>query len=226
MTTGHRKLLSYYEYTRRRIRHSGITRLVLEAFAKIGFNLRPFVLFRESGFGNVPPAPNTGFEEAEIRYLGADDMHLLTPFSQYPGRSFTRHTLLARIEAGNRCIALFLDGELAAFSWYDLERCSFGGYPFKLRDNEVYLFDTYTPIAFRGKGLAPRTRQFMYRELARQGRDICYSFADRLNRPAVRFKEKLRAKRIVNGYCLVLFWRWHFTFFVRKLDADAPSRES
>jgi len=218
--------MSYYEYIKRRIRHSSVTRLVLEILAKIGFNLRPFVLFRESDEGNEIPNLGLATDNAEMRYLHHGDMHLLAPFSRHPGRNVPESTLYERLEAGNRCIALFLDGELAAFSWCDFDNCSFAGYPFKLRDNEVYLFDAYTPVAFRGKGLAPQTRQFMYRELARQGHDVCYSFSDRLNRPAVRFKEKLRAERIVTGYYLVLFSRWHFTFFVRKLHANAPSRES
>jgi hypothetical protein len=217
--------MSYYDYIKRRIRHSGVTRLTLEALAKAGINLRPFVLFRESD-STVELNPDPGSSNIEIRYIDRNDLHLFSPFSQVPGRDIPKSSLLARLEAGNRCIALFLDGELATFSWYELDRCSFDGYPFRLRDNEAYLFDTYTPVPFRGKGLAPRVRQFMYRELANDGRNVIYSFSDRLNRPAIRFKEKLLTKRIVTGYYLVLFSRWKFTFGISKIDPDAPSYEA
>jgi GNAT superfamily N-acetyltransferase len=217
--------MSYYEYVKRRIQYSSVTRLVLEILAKVGLNLRPFVLFRESNTGNDISNTKPDIESIEIRYLEREDMHLLTPFSRHPGRDVPKSTLDDRLNSGNRCAALFIDNELAAFSWCDFERCSFDGYSFKLRENEVYLFDAYTPVSFRGKGLAAHIRRHLYRELARQGYDIYYSFSDLLNRPAVRFKEKLRAEKIVTGYFLVLFSRWQFTFFIRKIDANAPSRE-
>ena len=103
--------MSYYEYIKRRIRHSSMTRLLLEILAKVGFNLRPFVLFRESDSGKIVLDPGPDYGNVEMRYLDRDEIHFLTPFSRHPGRNVPESTLYERLEAGNRCIALFLDGD-------------------------------------------------------------------------------------------------------------------
>lgn len=218
--------MSYYQYIRRRIRHSGFTRLLLEVLAKIGINLRPFVLLQEGVFDGpaVPLTLRPGFENLEIRYLESADMSALAELSNLPGRSITEEELRERLRAGNKCAALTLNGELAAFSWCDFERCSFAGYPFKLRPNEVYLFDAYTLIAFRGKGLASHIRYSLYIDLAKQGRNVCYSISDRFNRPSLRFKQKLDAQWLVSGVYLVLFSRWRFTFMLKEHKSDVPVR--
>lgn len=217
-------IMSHYEYFKRRIRHSGFTRLFLEMLDKIGVRIRGFILYREFDHPAEPLDSGPELENAEMRFLGADDVELLAPFSRHPGRDIPQSAMHDRLKAGNQCMALFLGGELASFTWCDLDACTFPGYPFKLKKNEAYLFDAYTPIAFRGKGLVLKIRQRMYRELSRQGRDVLYSFSDRLNRPANRFKQKLRAKRIVTGYYVAFFSRWQFSFSLKKLDASAPDR--
>ena len=217
--------MSYYQYIRRRIRHSGWTRLLLEVLAKTGIELRPFVLLQERQFENGPGLPDQAFSGAEIGYLEAADMPAIASLSDLPGRSITEADLRRRLEAGNQCIALTLDGELAAFTWCDFEQCSFRGYPFRLEANEVYLFDAYTLLAYRGKGLGPYIRYRLYENLTAQGRDVCYSISDRFNRPALRFKEKLKARWLVSGIYLVLFSRWRFTCFLRHHESDAPARD-
>jgi len=217
--------MSYYEYIRRRVRHSGFTRLLLEFLAKIGINLRPFILLREGVFDNAPGNIGPEFKAAEITFLEAADMPALASLADLPGRSVTEDALQQRLRAGNKCAALTLNGELAAFTWCDYEKCSFQGYPFKLKANEVYLFDAYTFVAFRGKGLAPYIRHSLYVDLAKQGREICYSISDRFNRPSLRFKEKLNARWLVSGVYLVLFSRWRRTFMLKQHQDDVFSRD-
>lgn len=217
--------MSYYAYIRRRIRHSGFTRLLLEILAKIGINLRPFVLLREGVFENTSRDFGNRFESAEITYLEAEDMPALASLADLPGRSVTEDELQERLRAGNKCRALTLNGELAAFSWCDYEKCSFQGYPFSLKSNEVYLYDAYTFVAFRGKGIAPYVRYSLYEDLAKEGREICYSISDRFNRPSLRFKEKLNAKWLISGVYLVLFSRWRFTLMLKQHQSDLFSRD-
>ncbi|MGD2129436.1 MAG: hypothetical protein PVG42_03380 [Lysobacterales bacterium] len=201
--------------------------MLLEVLAKIGINLRPFVVLREGIFDHTdtPRIPDPDFEAVEIKYLEAADMRVLASLSDLPGRSITEGELQKRLRAGNKCAALTLDGELAAFTWCDFETCSFQGYPFSLKANEVYLFDAYTLVAFRGKGLAPYIRYSLYVDLARQGREFCYSVSDRFNRPSLRFKEKLNARWLISGVYLVLFSRWRFTFMLKQHQSDVPLRD-
>jgi len=212
----------YRQYIGRRLRHSGLTRLLLEILAKAGFNLRPFVLFREGLFDNYPHDPGAGFEGYEMKYLDAGDMASIAALAELPGRDISENDLQQRLLGGNKCIAFTKNGELAAFIWCDLTKCTFQGYPFDVEANEAYLFDAYTFLPFRGKGLAPYVRFRLYTDLARLGRHTCYSISDRLNRPSLRFKEKLKAQKLVSGIYIVLFSRWHFSMFLKQHASHVP----
>jgi len=216
--------MSYSEYISRRLRFSGISRLLLEALAKVGVNIRPFVLFREGIFDNAPEDPGAGFDCYEMKYLGAGEMAAIAALAELPGRGISENDLQQRLLAGNKCIAFTMNGEMAAFIWCDLAKCTFQGYPFDLKVNEAYLFDAYTFLPFRGKGLAPYVRYCLYTDLARLGRDNCYSISDRLNRPSLRFKEKLKAQKLVSGIYIVLFSKRHFSLFLKQHDPQVPQR--
>ena len=56
------------------------------------------------------------------------------------------------------------------------------------------MFDAYTVPAYRGKGLAPLMRYRSYQELYNLDKHKLLSFSDYYNTPAIRFKEKLKAK--------------------------------
>ena len=214
--------MSYSAYIGRRLRYSGITRLLLEALGKVGINLRPFVLFREGIFDPTPQDPVAGLEDYEVKYLEANDMASLAELAELPGRDISGNDLQQRLLAGNRCIAFTKNGQMAAFIWCDLTNCTFQGYPFAVKSNEAYLFDAYTFLPFRGKGLAPYARYRLYMDLAKLGRDTCYSISDRLNRPSLRFKEKLKAQKLVSGIYIVLFSRWHVSLFLKQHASHVP----
>jgi hypothetical protein len=214
--------MSYSAYIGRRLRHSGLIRLMLEVLAKVGFNLRPFVLFREGIFDPTPQDLIAGLEGYEVKYLDANDMTSIADLAELPGRNISGNDLRQRFLAGNKCIAVTKNGEMAAFIWCDLTHCTFQGYPFAVKSNEAYLFDAYTFLSFRGKGLAPCVRYRLYMDLARLGRDTCYSMSDRLNRPSLKFKEKLKAQKLVSGVYIVLFFRWHFSLFLKQHASHVP----
>lgn len=214
--------MSYSSYIVRRLRYSGLTRLVLEVFAKFGFNLRPFVLFREGLFNLTSEDPVPGLDGYEMKYLGAEDMTTIAALAGQPGRNIPEDDLHQRLLAGNSCLAAFQNEEMAAFIWCDLNYCTFPAYPFAIKDNEAYLFDAYTFQPFRGKGLAPALRYRLYQDLAKAGRDNCYSITDSLNRPSIKFKQKLKAQKVISGVYLVLFHRWHFTLFLKRHVQHVP----
>lgn len=215
--------MSYSAYIGRRLRYSGLNRLLLEALAKVGGNFRPFVLFRESVFDSTVEDLVAEFDGYETKYLDADDMAPIAALAELPGRDISENDLRQRLQAGNKCLAVINNGELMAFSWYDLTNCTFRGYPFALKANEAYLFDAYTFPPFRGKGLALYLRCRLYRELTSLGRDTFYSISERLNRPALKFKKKLKAQELITGVYVVLFFRWHFSVILKQHASDAPS---
>jgi hypothetical protein len=65
----------------------------------------------------------------------------------------------------------------------------------------------------RGKNLAPYLRYKSYEILKELGRDKIYSASDSFNSPAIRFKEKLNAKKLKLILFVKIFNRiqWSFT---------------
>ncbi len=217
--------MSYITYARRRLRFGGFTRLAFEALAKMGCGVYPFHLVREGKVVSIEMELTSGFEAYELKHLGADDLAPIAALANAPGRSITLDELQRRLQAGQRCFAATRLGTLAAFTWYDLKNCTFRGYPFALEANEAYLFDAYTFLPFRGMGLAPYLRYSLYEELERLGRDTYYSISLSLNRPSLRFKEKLRVQKLVSGVYVELFGRWSRSLFVKEHAKHVPATE-
>jgi hypothetical protein len=78
-----------------------------------------------------------------------------------------------------------------------------------LKSNEAYLTDMFTVEGFRGKNLAPFLRYKSYEMLKEMGRDTFYSISISFNTPAVRYKEKLEAKKVNLILLIQLFRKFH-----------------
>ena len=90
------------------------------------------------------------------------------------------------------------------------------GYKFPLKDNEAYLFDAYTLMHFRGKGLAPYIRYQCYKELAKSDRHKLFSISNYFNTPSIKFKNKLNAKFLELRLSVELFRKWSFDLHLKK----------
>ena len=97
------------------------------------------------------------------------------------------------------------DGEIAAFTWFNLNQCPYGGYSFILKENEAYLFDAYTLLKYRGMKIAPFIRYQCYKELKKQSRTTLYSISEMLNKQSINFKEKIRCQVCTDGYIYKIF---------------------
>ncbi len=131
--------------------------------------------------------------------------------------------MLARLDQGDLCLAVEDGNQIVAFTWCNLTWCDFSGYRFRLADDEAYLYDAHTAAAYRGMGVAPFIRYRLYEELARVGRLRLYSFTERFNRAAIRFKQKLNSRIVDSGLYIQLFGRWsvsrnsrHFKHTIRQ----------
>lgn len=197
----------YLKYLLQRVRHEPKLQLLLDGLARLGVSVQPFFVFEEALSPDEPSATVPELRNAEVRLLGPGDMKAV---AAVPWRGLDEDFFLRRLESGKGCLGLFVGGELAAFSWYDLEECNFEGWRFPLKDHEAYLFDAFTLAPWRGKGAAPLLRHRLYEVLAAQGRRRFYSVSLRGNRAAIRFKEKLGGRIVDAGYRVELFGRWGF----------------
>lgn len=206
--------MDYLRYVRSKIRHDPFVQVILDGLAKIGIKIQPYYLVVEGLSDKSIPHLETGFNEYELGFLGSKDMKVI---SAIPYRVFSEEQLLLRLKAGKMCFGVKHRGNIAAFTWCDLDECHYEGYRFPLKQDQAYLFDAYTLDSFRGKGIAPYIRYLLYKELAKTGRKTLYSISDRFNLSSIRFKRKLNAKLVGRGLSVVLFRKWRFSSQLRRI---------
>ncbi len=205
--TSVRQFRRYLNFVSFKFKYYSWPRIVLGGLNVLGIHIQPFYVMQEGIAAGVYPPVSHEFKDLRTRYLEAEDMLAIAALPDYAA---SNDMLLTRLKKQNYCLGLFDGDKLAAFSWCDLEECNFRGYHFTLSPDEGYLYDAHTLREFRGKGLAPFVRYRIYRELEKIGRVTLYSITERFNKPALRFKKKLHAKRIDRGMHIGLFSRWHF----------------
>jgi len=205
--------MHYTKYIRMKMRYNPFPRIVLDGLAKMQIRIQPYYVVLEGLIDGVLDDLEVQRNEYEIGFLGIEDMNVI---GSIPFREISYEDVLTRLEEGKMCFGAKRSGELAAFSWCDIEEFDFKGLGFPLRKNEAYLFDAYTFDSFRGRGLAPYLRYQLYKELGKLGRHRLYSISERFNASSLKFKRKLNAKVIGSGLCVDVLNRWHFSSIGEK----------
>jgi len=192
--TYEKPVVSLWEKIQTKIRYGttlfNINNLILK---KTGIEFTPYILFQEG----INLSEITEFRRLPSDYLfeifGPEDMKKIRTLDD----GFSEDELLSRVRTGEKCIGLKTNNEIVAFMWINFNEYS--GYyskPVQLKNNEAYLRFTYTVKSYRGKNLAPYLRYKSYEILKEIGRDVLYSISLYFNSPAVKFKEKLQAKKL------------------------------
>ncbi|MEH6582500.1 MAG: GNAT family N-acetyltransferase [Halioglobus sp.] len=156
---------------------------------RFGIRLTIFYLVTEGDFASPPEWPDQ-YADYEPFILSREDMETIAPDHPWDDLAGLR----SRHDRGHICVGLRHGDQIAACTWVDLEQCNHAPLPFKMSDNEAYLYDAFTLPSFRGKGLAPYMREQCYEQLRAMSRDKFYSVSSYLNKPSVRFKQKLNAR--------------------------------
>jgi GNAT superfamily N-acetyltransferase len=201
------------KYLYHRIGYDSLPMFLLDVLAKFGIYIQPFYFIQEGLYEGMDREFADRFSDFSFRYLDKRDMKNIA--SQVE-RNVPLKQLLSHLEKGRRCFGCLVGDELVAFSWFNLDTCTYPGYNFRLAYDEAYLFDAYTFPQYRGRGIAPYVRYRLYKELEALGRTNLLSVSERYNKPAVQFKLKLKATIKDKGVRLVLFNRWQHTFLSRK----------
>ncbi len=207
--------MSYLENIWIKLKFSGFTRVFFDALGRIGIRITPYYIVLEGLFNKSYPSLETGFEQYDTGFLGPEDMKSIAAI---PDRNKDEKKLIERLEEGNLCFGIRLKGELAAFTWCNLTEFMGKGKIKPLKPDEAYLFDAYTLIPFRGKGIAPFIRYQLYKEAAKLGKQKLYSISDAFNTPSLKFKKKLNAILVEKHIYIELFNRWNYSFLFIKND--------
>ncbi len=205
----------YFKHLWSKARHSSLLRLFFDGLARLEVRIAPYYLFQEIISPENPPKRPSGFEDYEMSFWGLEEIKQM---ALIPVRKFSEEFLVQRLKDGQKCIGLKKDNELAAFSWCNLKEISVKWNLFPLKKDEAYLFDAYTLLDYRGKGIAPFLSFHLYKELQKLGRTKLYSYSDYFNTSAVRFKQKLGAKKIKLFLVIDLFGKWYFSFLLKNFQ--------
>lgn len=205
-----------------KLRYGVATKVVLDRIAMLGIKVTPFYLVEERLLEELAPQFATGFEGFEIGLLGPEEMEAI---GRTPGYGFSTKDLLERLAKGQKCFGVRHDGQLAAFTWADLQECFDKWCRFPLKENEAYLFDAYTLKAYRGRKIAPFMRYYCYRALNQMGRDSFYSISEVFNTPSIRFKSRLRANCLSLWLTIELFGRRRWTLKLKEYPKDTTLGE-
>ena len=207
----------YLRHLWQKARYNSWERLLFDGMTRLGVRFMRFYVVQEGVSATLGPSLEDGFEQYDLVVLEPHDMK---DVAVIPGRKLTEQALIERLSTGSKCYALKHCGELAAFTWADLKQSNFYGYKTTMKENEAYLYDAFTLLPFRGKGLAPYIRYQVYKRLAQEGRNILYSISDRANAQSIRFKKKLHARIIGKGVYITLFKKWKYVFPVKDYSED------
>jgi GNAT superfamily N-acetyltransferase len=153
-------------------------------------------------------------EDSEIVILTRDDMYLL---GNHEENNIKTEELIQWLEAGRLCLAFKYKGEIAAYSWCDLNYLQYKGRKVALKRNEACLFNARTYRAFRGKNLAPYVRNELCKLLKQRGIDRFLSISLWSNTASLKFKQKLGAKPIGLFLYIGLFRKFHLHFRLRNM---------
>jgi len=198
---------------KQKFKHNSIWRIIFDGLTKINIKITPYYLVLEGLFDKSMPQYETGFEEYEISFLGPEDMEEI---SLIPDQPRTQEELIKMLNKGKKCLGVKLDNQLAAYTWCDLEECNLEWRRFNLSANEAYLFDAYTLMDFRGKGIAPFIRYQLYKELSKLNRTKLYSISAYFNKQSINFKRKLNAQFVDLGIYVSLFKKMEFSYILKK----------
>jgi len=193
----------------------GLVLMVLKDYlGKIGIEFTPFYWMKETIPENIPPIKLDNPEDYEFLFFGSEEIKTI---SQLQERGFIDGEYILRIfKEGKKCYGVKYKGEIAAFTWFNVEGYSGPLYPVKMKSNEAYLFDMYVLKPFRGKNLAPILRYKIYEVLKEMGRDTCYSITETFNTPSMKFKEKLNAQFVLMGLYVKLSKRFRRRWILKR----------
>lgn len=197
-----------------KVRHGLTLQSIRSVLCKAGIDVSPYYLFEEGfGPGGTPEIQIKGsVADYTFEFLKPVDMKILAA-TGYAG--FTESKLLGMLSAGEMCIGMRHNGEIAAFMWINFTQFQHKSTVIQINSNEAYLWAMYTLYPYRGNNLAPYLRYKSYELLKEMGRDKLYSISDYFNAPAVKFKKKLNARKLKLILDIQIFNKLHRSYTLK-----------
>lgn len=196
-----------------KMRYGGLPRLFFDALARIGITVEPYYIVLEGLFDQPPSDFTTRFKDYDVSLFTSDEMKAIAAI---PGKEENEKQLLERLSKGNLCVGIKHNSNLVGFTWCDLAEFTLKGNEKPLKPDEAYLFDAYTLIPYRGKGIAPYIRYQCYQQLADMGKTKLYSVSGAFNVSSIKFKKKLKASILEKHVYIEIIRKWKYNFLIKK----------
>ena len=205
---------SIFGKIRDKFRYGLIFLVMRDYLKKLGIEITFFYWTKETIPDKIQVNLEDDLNDYEFSLFGPEEIKTIC---QFPERKFFSEEHVTKMfNKGKKCYGAKYKGEIAAFTWFDLEESYTRFYPTAMKNNEAYLFDMYVLKAFRGKNLAPILRYKIYAILKELGRDTCYSITECFNSPSMKFKKKLNAQDVFLGLYVNLFRKYRKRWILKK----------
>lgn len=181
--------------------------------ALLGIDINPYYWVQEEFETCKVPVIKDDVSKYSLKQLTIDEVKLITKH-----RGSYYQEIIEDFERGQLCIALEKNGEIACYTFVELNDFNFHGRHFKLKSNEAYLLYMWTFHDYRGKNLAPYLRYQTYRFLEKRDVDVKYSITQYFNKSSIKFKNKLNAKHLYLFLNITLFKKIEWNFTLKKYD--------
>jgi len=206
-----RKELSLFQKTGIKIRYGMVLQVIKNRFAQIGFEIVPYIFFREGAVSVEVPEIKGDVSDYTFATLGPADMRMIAESNT----GYHEEDFMSFLTAGEICLGIKLGDQIAAYMWINVKQCKFKESIIPLKRDEAYLWNMFTMESFRGLNIAPYLRYKSYEVLKGMGRDKLYSISEYFNTPAIKFKQKLNASRLRLGLYVKLFKTYHWDLTLR-----------
>lgn len=179
--------------------------------ANIGIDINPYYWVEEEYRRCQVPKIKDDASKYTLKYLTIDEVRSIT--RQYNTYS---EDIIKGLEKGQLCVGLEYEGEIACYTFIELNDFEIKKQSFKLKPNEAYLLNMWTFQKHRGKNLAPYLRYQTYRILEERGVNTKYSITQYFNKSSIKFKNKLNSKNHYLYLSIVLFKKYMWNFTLKK----------
>ena len=176
--------------------------------------ISPYYLVQECLFDDIDTNLNPKLDACEVGLLGPSEIRTILAHPE--NLAIHDEQVKEWLADDCQCFGIKHNDDIVAYMWYNLRRCHSKFSPFLLKKDEAYLFGATTFKAYRGKNLATYVRYQLYRHLNTIGRTRFFSITELFNTPAVRFKEKLKARTLRIGLYVELFDKLHWNILLKK----------
>ena len=183
------------------------------------FKITRFYCLKESLPSGIPSSLTVLPEGYEFSVFSRDDVMSISRLSERDGY-VDRQYVIDNFQRGDTCVGIKYKGEIAAFTWFSVDATRTQLYSCKLTANEAFLYDMYVLQSFRGKNLAPILRYKNYEALKTMGRDTFYSVTLISNAASLRFKWKLKARKVFFAWYISFFGIWRQCVVLRRYSGN------